>query len=302
VASASGGTPPYTYSWSNGGTGATVINLAAGTYTVLVTDTNGCTASDSVVISQPSPISCTVGGQDPTCSNPNSGYVCVAASGGTGSYSYSWSNGGTSPISNSSCPQNLPAGTYTVTVTDANGCTVTATKVLSNPSVNPIINTNFVGDSICVNVSPLVATSWQWSVILANGTTIPLAGNTSCIVGYTCGLYTVTVATAQGCTGTSNATYWCSVDVSEATGLSGLNIYPNPSDGEAYIEFSSSSDYIVDLFSTNGQLVRSDLRGNQSNGLIRIPLLTSELPDGVYFVRVTNDGTAATLRMVVIHN
>jgi hypothetical protein len=307
VAVASGGTPGYTCIWRNGAnqqisTSFTASNLVSGTYTVLVTDGNGCTASASVAISQPSAISCTVSGQDPTCNNPNSGNACVSVSGGASPYTYSWFNGGTSSISNSSCAQNLAAGTYTVIVTDASGCTSTGTKVLSNPIVNPTINTNYLGDSICVNVSPLTATSWQWSVILPSGTAIPLAGNSSCIVGYTCGLYMVTVATAQGCTGASSATYWCSVDVSEFAGLSGLKIYPNPSDGEAYIEFTSSNGYTVNLFSANGQLVRSDLRGSQSNGLTHIPLLTSELPDGVYFVRVTNDGAAATLRMVVIHN
>src|SRR5574343_73583 len=135
----SGGTTPYTYSWSpSGGTAATASGLSAGTYTVTVTDANGCSGTQSFTITQPTALSIASNSQtQESCVGANDATATVSISGGTGGYTYSWSSsGGTAAIAS-----GLTAGTYTVTATDANGCTIsqvyTITTVLdvTNPTI-----------------------------------------------------------------------------------------------------------------------------------------------------------------------
>ncbi|HEU4788642.1 MAG TPA: SprB repeat-containing protein, partial [Flavobacterium sp.] len=117
--SPSGGTPGYTYSWSpSGGTAAAATGLAAGSYTVTVTDANGCTATRNYTITQPSVISTTSGSQtNVSCNGGTNGTASVSPSGGTPGYTYSWSPSG----GNAATATGLAAGSYTVTVIDANG-------------------------------------------------------------------------------------------------------------------------------------------------------------------------------------
>ncbi|MBN4066147.1 SprB repeat-containing protein, partial [Candidatus Amoebophilus asiaticus] len=128
-ATVSGGTNPYTYNWSNGGTGSSISNLIAGTYTVTVRDANNCSSIDSITINEPIAISLTTGKTDVSCNGGNDGTASVTASGGTIPYTYSWSNGGAGQTEIS-----LTAGIYTVTVTDANGCTATASITINEPT------------------------------------------------------------------------------------------------------------------------------------------------------------------------
>jgi hypothetical protein len=126
-----GGTAPYTYSWSPaGGTGATSTNLPAGTYTVTVIDANGCISSDDITINEPTPIAAQATPTDALCNGSNSGSASVNAAGGTSPYTYSWSGGG----GTGATANNLAAGNYTVTLTDANGCTTTATATVLQPA------------------------------------------------------------------------------------------------------------------------------------------------------------------------
>ena len=96
TASASGGTMPYSYLWSNGSTMATANNLSAGTYTVTVTDDVNATATAMVTITEPTAVVATIISQtNIDCNNPV-GSATAVGSGGTSPYSYSWSSGGTS--------------------------------------------------------------------------------------------------------------------------------------------------------------------------------------------------------------
>ena len=133
---AQGGTGSYTYLWSNGATTATATGLTAGTYTVVVTDDNGCTSSSVVMLSEPTVLSSSSsatqynGGWNVSCNGASDGSATVNAQGGTAPYSYSWSNGATTATAT-----GLSAGTYEVTVTDANGCTSNSSISLSEPSM-----------------------------------------------------------------------------------------------------------------------------------------------------------------------
>lgn len=125
TANVTGGTPPYSYVWSNGGTTQTINGLASGTYTVTITDSLGCVLNGTANVTQPTALTATSSATDESCTGCADGTASVTATGGTSPYTYLWSNGGTA-----SSIGSLSAGTYTVTITDANGCTTTQTATV----------------------------------------------------------------------------------------------------------------------------------------------------------------------------
>ncbi len=199
TATATGGTGNKTYAWSNGATGATVSNLSAGTYTATATDANGCNASQTFTLTAPSAMTITGTTVNPLCNTGNTGSLTASATGGTGNKTYSWSNGSIGATAN-----NLGAGSYTVTATDANGCTKTQSFTLTAPSamtitgttVNPLCNTGNTG-SITVSATGGTGNkTYSWS----NGATGATASNLAA------GTYTVTVTDANGCIKTQSFT------------------------------------------------------------------------------------------------
>lgn len=196
--SVSGGTTPYSYSWSNGSTAATLSSVSAGTYSVTVTDANGCTASASASIGEPSALSASASSTNVTCNGGNDGTASGSASGGTAPYAFTWSNGGSGTSVSS-----LSAGSYTLTVTDANGCTTTASVSVGQPSaislsVSAVDATCETADgSASASVSGGTAPySYSWSN----------SGSSSSISGLAAGSYSVTVTDANGCTASGSAT------------------------------------------------------------------------------------------------
>ncbi len=197
----SNGTAPYTYQWSNGQTGTTINNLTNGTYTVTVTAANGCTATASNTVSTVNDLYVNVySNADNACNTTNAGSLYAYVSTGTGPYSYQWSNGQTATTIN-----NLTNGSYTVTVTAANGCTATASNTVS--TVNDLyVNVYSNADNACntTNAGSLYAYvsngtgpyNYQWS----NGQTATTINN------LTNGTYTVTVTAANTCTATASNT------------------------------------------------------------------------------------------------
>ena len=142
----SSGTSPYTYSWSNGDTQANLTGLYAGTYTLVVSDAAGCSDSDSYTFIEPTGLQVSGTITDPNCGSSN-GSIAVLVNGGTGPFSYDWSDGATGPIRS-----NLGAGTYDCTVTDANGCDRGYTAVLVNSGA-PVIQVVSSNDVTCFGFS-----------------------------------------------------------------------------------------------------------------------------------------------------
>lgn len=130
----SGGIPGYTYQWDNtvslpsGATTASVNNLLAGTYGVTITDANGCDTTLAILITQPSQIQNDFTINDVICYGDASGSITPITSGGTPNYGYNWG-----PIN----PLAVPAGTYSVTIIDANGCSITDEAIVEEP--NPLL-------------------------------------------------------------------------------------------------------------------------------------------------------------------
>jgi hypothetical protein len=129
-----GGTAPYTYSWSpSGGTTDTASGLSAGSFTLTVTDANNCSSTSNYTVSEPTLLTATQTQTDVTCFGLSNGSATVTASGGTAPYTYAWSpSGGTNATA-----INLSAGNYTCTITDANGCTLIENFTITEPSLVP---------------------------------------------------------------------------------------------------------------------------------------------------------------------
>jgi hypothetical protein len=129
-ASASSGTAPYTYLWTGGQSTATATGLSAGTYTVVVTDANNCTASATVTLTQPTQLTASItASANPLCNGGTDGSATVAGSGGTTPYTYLWNNGQTTATAT-----GLAAGTHTVNVKDANLCEASISVTLTQPT------------------------------------------------------------------------------------------------------------------------------------------------------------------------
>ena len=123
----SGGSGSFTYAWSNGDTTATVNNLSAGSYSVVVTDGDNCTASENVTISQPAALVVVATATAQSSPGVNDGTATATPTGGTGAYTYSWNTGATTATIT-----DLSPGTYTVMVTDENGCTKSQTVTVNS--------------------------------------------------------------------------------------------------------------------------------------------------------------------------
>ncbi|MBI4930067.1 MAG: gliding motility-associated C-terminal domain-containing protein [Bacteroidetes bacterium] len=197
-----GGTSPYTYSWSpSGGTNAIATGLSAGAYTVTVTDASGCSGTSTVTInSSGGPIISLSNQTNILCNGGNNGSASVTASGGTSPYIFSWSpSGGTT-----SAATGLSAGNYTATVTDANGCTNTQTVIITQPTAltSNITSTTTAcagnnGSATVFAGGGISPYTYAWS---------PSGGNSSTATGLGAGNYTAAITDANGCTNTATVT------------------------------------------------------------------------------------------------
>lgn len=219
VVAAVGGGSPYTYVWSNGYTDTTNTNLAAGTYTVTVTDSYGCEKNTSVTITEPTPLVLnTVASSNVTCHGLSNGSATVFVSGGTPTYSYLWSNGSATNTISSVGP-----GTYILTVTDVNACSDTVSVTITEPTDLTAAITN--SQNVACN-----GASSGFAVVTAGGGTFPYTyywSTTSVsdsIYGQSSGFYGVTVTDANGCVDSAlaNLTQPSSLSASVASSTNNL--------------------------------------------------------------------------------
>lgn len=194
-----GGTAPYTYQWSNLSTGKDLYNVYAGTYSVEVTDANGCKGTQTFTVAQPDEILVSAEAVNPACFNSNTGSITPSATGGNGSFIYSFENG-------SSTFSNLGPGTYDIIATDSRGCIGRTTVVLNPPVPIEIISISskkYLGYDVSCNgasdgeitINAIGGTgALEYSV---NGGSFQ-SGNV--ITGLSAGTYVITVKDQNGCT------------------------------------------------------------------------------------------------------
>ncbi|MFN8287297.1 MAG: T9SS type A sorting domain-containing protein [Chitinophagales bacterium] len=250
TANGNGGTGTLTYAWSNSGNTAALTNVAAGNYCVTVTDANSCSTSSCVTLSDPTAVTVTVSSTNVLCNGGSTGSASAVVTGGAGNYTYSWTGGQTTFTAS-----NLAAGNYTVTATDANGCSVTAAATLSQPSAlgatancNPtIINQTIGSASVTVNggTSPY---NYSWSSGSDSASAASLGA----------GIVNVTVTDNNGCTITTNCEVQFTIGVAEVeAGISSFNLFPNPTTGKFNVSVGlrESSSVVFTIYDVKGALV-----------------------------------------------
>ena len=265
---ASGGTPPYTYLWSNNATSASIDNLLSGDYTVTVTDDNGCQESGTVKVDQPTALGLSFDAVRNVCHGDQDGSATVTISNGTPPYVINWSTGAsTNTIS------NLGAGSYSVTVEDNNDCSITGTIVINDPpdlilTINTLSETCEGEDSGALEVAiqggaPPYSVEWNTGSFA------------STIADLAPGDYTVTVTDDEGCTDEATATInefdapICNIEV--------VNFVMNGNDGELRANVTGGTGPFTYLWS-NGSTTQT----------------ISNLNNGNYSVTVTDDNGCET--------
>lgn len=195
-----GGTGPYTQSWSNGASAEDISGLAAGSYTIDVTDAQGCTESETIIINEPSTLGQTAAITDVKCKGNADGAIGVDVFGGVLPYSYVWSSAQTSEDI-----AGVTAGTYTLTVTDGNGCTDIETYIVNEPAFDLTLTATTV-DVLCkgeltgaIDVSTNGGNPGYTYIWFNNqGVVLPYQSEDISNIGATD--YTVQVTDTKGCT------------------------------------------------------------------------------------------------------
>lgn len=196
-----GGTTPYYYLWNNFATDSALTGLDAGRYTVQLIDSNGCLTYDTAFVTEPSQIAIAGNVTDVVCFGANTGSVALTVTGGTPTYTFAWTGG-----SSTQDLLNATAGTYTVTVTDANTCTLASTfnisqgaKIVTNlAGYNPICNGGTTGAVSAIVIGGSGPYTYLWS-------TTPIQTGVA-ISGIKAGDYYLTVTDALNCTTTDSIT------------------------------------------------------------------------------------------------
>jgi len=270
------GTPPYLYNWSNGSTDASLIDLPAGNYDVTVTDANNCTAADNVVITQPTPIITTSAFGNITCFADNNGWATVTPTGGTGVYTYKWSNNETNWAVN-----NLEEDYYTVTVYDEHNCTATTQVHIQQPDellfTATVVNPSAPTADGSVIVSPTGGTP-PYEIIWANST----SGT-----NLRSGDYNFTVTDVNGCLANGSVYVAGATGVQEVQQSVTFNAYPNPVSTTLFVSINNSTDsYQLKVLNTLGQTML-DAGEVQGTSFTKINVL--DIATGTYWVEIKSD-------------
>lgn len=280
TASALGGNSGYSFHWSTNTTAGSISNLPAGNYSVTVFDAQNCSASSAFTVSEPTAITANTTSNNVSCFGLSDGAANVIPTGGIGNFTYLWCNGNTTHNAS-----NLGAGNCSVTVTDDNGCTATASVVIQQPSQIQITTSTTNGtasvDAISGGVSPY---TYVWS----NGDT------TQTIAGIPAGNYIVTVTDNNGCTASTGVSV-IETGIGASINEVGFSIYPNPASNEAFLLVGR----LVDKTSYTVRNVLGQILISQSVSTTLTKIDCSLFANGVYLLDVIQDGKKAVKQLVV---
>lgn len=269
-----GGTPPFTYAWSNGATTKIAKNWVAGNHSVTITDYNGCSSVINFTINEPSsPLAITGTSINITCYGFDDGSINSTVTGGNAPYTYQWSdsNFNLHTTTNASI-SNLYPSNWNLTVTDSNGCIATQVFAITQPA-GPLSFTDTVGNVSCKNgsdgfidISPYGGTpnySYSWN----NG------ASSQDLLNITAGTYSITIIDNNGCTASS-----ASYVITEPT------LVLNLSSSQRNITCKNDSNGIATVLATGGSPSYSYLWNTGDT----LPTIDSLVP-GNYLVQVTDE-------------
>uniref|UniRef100_UPI0025D4D18C T9SS type A sorting domain-containing protein n=1 Tax=uncultured Chryseobacterium sp. TaxID=259322 RepID=UPI0025D4D18C len=276
-----GGTAPYTFNWGGGITTEDRTGLAAGTYTVIITDANGCTATVNATVTQPaSAVSGTTVVTNVACNGASNGAINLTPAGGTAPYTFNWDSGITTEDRT-----GLAAGTYTVIITDANGCTATVNATVTQPTVlsastsqtNIACNGGSTGTATISVAGGTAPYTYSWS---------PSGGTGATASGLSAGTYTVNVTDANGCTLTRTFTITQSAPVAAPTGAASQSFAPG----------STLSALVV-----NGQNIKwYASAANAQNHVNSLPIGTPLVNNTTYYATQTQGSCESTSYLAVL--
>jgi len=296
--STNGGSAPFTYLWDDPAaqTTATATGLGAGMYSVIITDSSGCSNMESIVITSADSPTLTISGQSATCNGACDGSATVIASGGTPPYTYLWND---PTAQTTATATGLCAGFPIVSVTDSNGCIVNETIAITEPSALTGTVTNVDTASQGVNNGSATVTVSGGTQPYAYLWDDPAAQTTATATGLAPGTYTCLVTDGNGCTYTVDAIVPSTVGMWDMNLGIHFEVHPNPTDGVIVIdiELLEISDLSIEVMDILGEVVykrESDniLRYNKEANL-------SNLANGVYFVKITTEKGAIKKRIVI---
>ena len=285
-----GGIPTYTYNWNNGLATASSNSLAAGNYSITVTDAVGCSFVVTKALSQPVGIDATTSTTPTTACGSQTGSASVVASGGAGGLTYMWSNAETA-----TSISNLAAGTYKVSVTDLSHCTTVVDALVGQPEQIQVsvTNTNTVNGQHTGTATVETVTggtgpyTYAWSDGETSQTISNLAGGT----------YAVTVTDNNGCYETTAATVISSpaAAISTVTDAFNFSVYPNPSHSQAFIQLSKiAGNTSFKLENVLGQVLLSKQLTD-----MQTQLDLSSYPDGIYIIEIRQGEKRAVKELIL---
>ena len=282
----------YTYQWdaSTGNqTTSMAVGLSAGTYMLTVTDSIGCSAVATLTLLDPPSMNLTSTSTNLNCTGDNSGSAVTTVNGGVPGYSYLWSNG-----QSSNRLMNAAAGTYVVSVTDANGCQLTDSIVLSEPAsaVLASVVDNGNGTATASVSGGLAPYTYLWDASTGSQTTMMATGLTAGNVYY------VVVTDANGCSDVISFQA-IALDLRAIGHGSTLNMFPNPTSGNVFVDLNleAQADVQIQITTVTGQTVMTHLFNQAKDS--KFELETAQLPTGVYMVKFTIGATELTKKLIV---
>ncbi len=298
-----GGTPPYSYYWSNGATTANITGLTAGTYHLTVTDAHGCDVRTFGMVNQPLAIALSANVVAASCPTAGNGIIDLMINEGTPGYTYLWSNSATTEDL-----ANLAPGTYTVTVTDANGCQMTGNWSVGvlDPVCGNLSVTGMVTTTVCYNA--------HYTITVAGGTSTFIVsapgGNATFIAGtnilFEPGTHVAYNAYMHGYISQNFCTNPSAPITAAATGkdepqlnLSNANftLYPNPTSGNFTLVQKGEKVYgsvKVEVYSMTGEKVMTEQMIGEKSHEFRF----SSIPVGLYFVKVVAGDYVETIKLI----
>lgn len=278
---ASGGNGTYTYAWSNGATSASLSALAAGSYTLTVTDGLGCSDVQTILVTAPAELSLALAAStNILCFGDETGVINANVNGGLAPFVYAWSGGA---VAVGASATNLAAGAYTLTVTDNAGCVKTLATTLTQPD-SIVISVDFTGETafgqkdgtaqatVTGGVGPF---SYSWD----NGAFGDSIGALQPAV------YVLTVTDANGCTATAEVEIpAAALSLEDELGIVTFAVSPNPVRGQMHLSWSLSlgKDVSIRVRDLRGAVVM-DLGRQAISGSLEVNL---HLPAGLYLVEL----------------